>query len=72
VKVKGEKLGRQFWFFSKGRGVCFVFKKHERGGRAPFRPVEKNRFRVLFFFFSGCLKIFSLKIVLCKFSPSCI
>jgi hypothetical protein len=26
----------------------------------------------LFFFFSGCLKIFSLKIVLCKFSPSCI
>ena len=59
-KVKGEKLGRQFWFFSKGRGVCFVFKKDERGGRARFRPVEKNKFRVLFFFFFLVALKFSL------------
>ena len=57
--MKGEKLGRQFWFFSKGRGGLLCFQKDESGGRARFRPVEKNRFRVLFFFFLVALK-FSL------------
>ena len=66
---EGRKAGASVLVFFQGKGgVCFVFKKDESGGRARFRPVEKNKFRVLFFF-PGCPKIFSLKIVLCKFSP---
>jgi len=65
---RAKSWGVSFGFFPREGGVCFVFKKDERGGRVRFRPVEKNRFRVLFFF-SWLPQIFSLKIVLCKFSP---
>jgi hypothetical protein len=62
-KVKGEKLGRQFWFFSKGRGVCFVFKKDERGGRSTTFLLERiglGFFFVFSLFSEKLLNIFLL------------
>jgi hypothetical protein len=56
------------WFVLQRQGgeVLGSAGKIEMGVVAWFGPVEKIRFSV---FFRGCPKIFSLKIVLCKFSP---
>ena len=48
---EGRKAGASVLVFFQGKGGSALFsKKNESGGRARFRSVEKNRFRVLFFF----------------------